>query len=336
MKNNDILEILKKESIPDSVEEICYEETPFSWIIYGDHKAFKIKKPVEFPFLDFSTKENRKQLCEKELNLNAELNPGIYEDVIPVIKMNHQKRLDKGEGETADYAIVMKKLDNEKRMDHLIQDNELDEGQLKELARKLAAFHINAKVNKDAFDSTLFQEEFKAIEIHKEEIQHKFGVDTRKMVENCIEKSIEFLNANMYYLQQRTMKGFKRDIHGDLAFRNIFFEDKPIIIGRVEFDDTKRHIDLLNDIASILVDFDFYKENTLKDVFFDTYMKEALLESTTDSEALLAYYKLYRANKRIQKIFFAARNMEDLAEVDRLMSKVERYLQLMKIYVNDL
>lgn len=335
MKNNDILEILKNGSIPDSVEEISYEETPFSWIIFGDHKAFKIKKPVDFPFLDFSNKENRKQLCEKEMKLNAELNPGIYEDVIPVIKTGEQKGLDI-EGETADYAIVMKKLDNEKRMDHLIQDNKLGEEPLKELARKLAAFHINAQVSKDAFDSRLFQEDFKAIEAHKQEIQHKFGVETRKMVDKCIEKSIEFLKNNVYYLQERTMKGFRRDIHGDLAFHNIFFEDKPIIIGRVEFDDMKRQIDLLNDIASLMVDFDFYKENTLGDVFLDIYKKEALLDSTSDSEALMTYYKLYRSNKRIQKILFAARNMEDLAEVDRLVSKVERYLQLMKIYLNDL
>ncbi|RLC28588.1 MAG: aminoglycoside phosphotransferase, partial [Deltaproteobacteria bacterium] len=132
-------------SLPDRTENVSVLQTHISVVFVADFFVYKIKKPVDFGFLDFSTLEKRKYYCEQEVKLNRRLSRGVYLDVLPVLYDGTRHSLKGGEGEAVEYAVKMKRIPDEVLMKSLFYVRALTEGHLKTVADRLAAFHLQAE-----------------------------------------------------------------------------------------------------------------------------------------------------------------------------------------------
>src|SRR4030042_1691591 len=138
--------LLNPSAYDETVKDIRLVQTHISWIFLTGKYAYKIKKPVNFGFLDFTTLEKRKFFCEKELELNKRLCGDMYLEVVPINKANAIKI--KGAGETVEYAVKMKRMPQERMMSKLIEKNKVDDKLVDKLAKIIAEFHSKAETNR--------------------------------------------------------------------------------------------------------------------------------------------------------------------------------------------
>jgi uncharacterized protein len=315
--------------LPDTCEDSSLIETHISWIVLTDNYAFKFKRPVKLSFLDFSTVEKRKYFCHREVELNSRLASGMYMGVFPVKSGMLQDKASDNDDETVDYAVQMKRMDNDREMDKLLKKNEVSESQLEKLARKIAGFHKEAKIIRDPFDTMGFQQEYADILTVSDIIANELGKEWNTKVEKCIERSKNYLNGIRSYNNERIISGFQRDCHGDLNASNIFLYDDPIIFDCIEFNDKFRHIDILNEIAFLCVDLDFYAGRTFSDGFYKLYLDAFGMEEDEMMKNLFLFYKSYRANIRAKVTLISMKDHPDYKEKPE---HVKKYIELMEKY----
>jgi len=328
MNREQVERIIDNCNLPDSCNNKEIVETHISWLLITDRYVFKIKKPVRFSFLDYSTVEKRKHYCYKEIELNKRLTEGVYLDVLAVNEEGITENAD--EVDITDYAVMMNKLDREKQLDRMIENNMIRGEDISGIARELAAFHKQSPVLKNAFDSLAFSRVFNDINNVSGVMDKYLEPGYKEIVENCIEASEHYLNRQKMYLNQRVISGFIRDGHGDLNIRNIFINDEPVIIDCVEFNDDFRKVDVLCDIAFLAVDLDFYGLTDLNEQFYNDYTDAYGVKRTADMDRLLAYYKCYRANVRAKVSLL--RLKDDTADMEKIIPDVMKYIEMMDEY----
>jgi uncharacterized protein len=228
MDKNQVENIIENCSFPGKCKNAELVETHISWIILAEDFAWKIKRPVKYSFLDFLTLEKRKHFCEEELKLNQRLEPEMYLEVLPVTKNGIESNQKTGNEEIIDCAVKMQRMDNSKEMDVMLQNNQATEQHIDKLAKKIAKFHKETKIVKNAFRTLKFQEEYADIQNHKEFIVEKLGESTKQQIEDCIDKSFKYLNAIRNFSNDRVISGYQRDCHGDLNSHNIFLYYRQI------------------------------------------------------------------------------------------------------------
>jgi len=137
--------LLHPSSLPDKTENVSIVQTHISMVFIADEYVYKVKKQVNFGFLDFSTLEKREHYCHQEVKLNRRLSEDLYVGVLPIRYDGNQYRMGEGRGEIVDYAVKMRRIPDELLMRTMFDRGELREAHLKEIARVLAEFHMNAK-----------------------------------------------------------------------------------------------------------------------------------------------------------------------------------------------
>ena len=137
--------LLKPDAYPVNPGKIDLIQTHISFVFLTKDFVYKMKKAVNFGFLDFSTLEKRRFFCEKELELNRRLCAEVYLEVVPINKSEIIKI--KGSGETIEYALKMKRLPQEKIMTLLLKENKVDYKTIDEIAKIIAQFHFKALTN---------------------------------------------------------------------------------------------------------------------------------------------------------------------------------------------
>jgi aminoglycoside phosphotransferase family enzyme len=334
MNKKQIQEMLNQGLFPDTCKKTRLIETHISWIALTDRYAFKVKRPVNYSFLDFSTLEKRKHFCRKELELNRRLEPDMYLDVVPITVEMAQVD-NEGDGQAViEYALQMKRMDNDKKMDRLLQKGEVSKSLLGKLAEKIAAFHKEARIIKNVFNTTGFQEKFSDILSVRDDITELLGNGWGDNIQQSVDRSNDFLNGNRSYLNQRVITGFRRDCHGDLNASNIFLYNRdPVIFDCIEFNDEYRYIDVLNEIAFLCVDLDFYGNDNLGNHFYQHYLKAFGIKEDEDARRLFTYYKGYRANIRAKVTTISARKS---GSGDPAVRDIKKYLDLMSVYCGSL
>ncbi|MFW5886839.1 MAG: hypothetical protein ACOCUL_03700 [Bacteroidota bacterium] len=332
MDKNNIGNILTECKLPDTCEQKKLEETHISWVLISDHYAYKVKKPVKYNFVDYSTLEKRKYFCEKEVELNKRLAPGMYLGTASITNDGIVTG-DEAKDSALDYAVMMKKMDSEKKMDVLLEKNKVSENDILKLAQKIATFHQKSLPIKNTFSSEEFKKDYNDIESIRGLIEEKIGKNWYDKVEECIETSNHYLNLSKMYLNERVIAGFTRDGHGDLTARNIFlYDEDPVIFDCIEFNDDFRKIDVLNDIAFLCVDLDYYGKENLGRLFYQQYLKAFGSEQSEQIDQLLAYYKSYRANIRAKVTLISIQNNGDASQS---VEKAIKYLELMYQYMHE-
>jgi aminoglycoside phosphotransferase family enzyme len=292
--------LLKSEAYPQNPGKIELIQTHISFVFLTENFVYKVKKAVNFGFLDFSTLDKRRMFCEKELELNRRLCPEIYLEVVPINKSNTIK-ID-GQGVTVEYALKMKRLPQEKIMTTLIKEGKVDKKTIDAIAKIVAEFHSNAQTNAEI-------NQFGSLKIVKTNWDENFAQTTKYIDQTIPQADFQFIQTkidgfmakNHALFESRIARKRIRDCHGDLHSGNIFVTDQICIFDAIEFNDRFRYSDVAADVAFLAMDLDFQKRPNLADYFIERYLAYSKDQQLLQ---LLAFYKCYRAYVRGKVISF--------------------------------
>lgn len=306
-------------------------ETHISWVILTPDFAFKIKKPVQFDFLDFSTFEKRRFYCGEELRLNRRLAPDMYLGVLPIGTVDGRPAIGAMAPPLLDYAVWMQRMDEQRQMDLLLAKNEVTETQMEELARQLAAFHCRSIIRApNARHPGDYLNDFEDLYHEEKEVIQWLGPEALEQFRLWKVEIPTFLKTHANRLQARFEKGFWVDGHGDLHARNIFLPDAPVVFDCIEFDPHFRRLDILNELAFLCMDLEARGHPDLALHFLKTYRRIWEIMPEPEDELLFLFFKAYRANIRLKVSLLELRQHEHAD----LLESVRGYWGLLKNYCN--
>lgn len=298
---------------PGAKSPIQLIETHISWVILTPDFAFKFKKPVQLGFLDFSSLEQRRFYCEEEVRLNRRLAPDMYLGVLPLRAWQGQWHLGAtAPGEVIDYAVHMRRMDEQRQMDVLLQQSAVTTQQIRQLAALLAQFHLkNTCIHPNEQDIALTFDDFDHLFQLQAEIRATLGDDAWNRLQSWETKVARFIERRLPRLRERARAGFWVDGHGDLHTRNIFLlPEGPLVFDCIEFNPHFRQLDVLSELAFLCMDLEYHEHPALSDAFLDAYRRHWSIMPAPEDEALFLYFKAYRANVRLKVALLQAREHE--------------------------
>ena len=277
------------------VDEVRFLQTHISSVFLTGSFVYKLKKPVNFGFLDYSTIELREQNCRAEVALNRRLAPSVYVDAVP-ITLDGDKATLNGDGEVIDWVVVMRELDGNLLGTEVLARGELTESHMDALVDVLVPFYTSAATGEgiDNFGSV------EAVKFNTDENFSQTEAYVGKLVsrdrfEHIRDWTNSFFAQHGELFERRIAEGRTRESHGDLHLRNIFFEDQPVIFDCIEFNERLRCGDVAVDIAFLAMDLDFNGRQDLSKHFIDRYVE---VSGDTELTEMLDFYKCYRAYVR--------------------------------------
>lgn len=324
--------LLNPQSYPEKPSAISHLETHISHVFIGDEFVYKVKKPVNFGFLDFSTLKKRHFFCQRELMLNSRLAKGIYLGVQPIYKSGHGFSfvLEEG-GQPAEYAVRMKRIPLDRLLFKLIGEGRPLYGSLEDVGRTLAQFHENVAAYKGRKFGGI-ESMSAAVEENFEQIKPFTSLTlNKKIFRLLITYTRTFLVDHNGKFAERRRNGYVRDGHGDLHCQHICLEHPPIIFDCIEFNEGFRIIDILNDIAFLFMDLEYRGRFDLSSRLHKAYF--ACQPKVLDEE-LLRFYKVYRAVVRGKVEGFAAQNIENRCQKESAVARARDYFGLADYYLN--
>lgn len=333
MTSEQIDRLLETGKFPEFNDRPGFIETHISWILLCGDLVYKIKKPLLYSFLDFSTLEKRKYYCDREIVLNKRLTENIYLGVEPVREITGGFYIGNEEpGEIIDYAVRMRRVEGSRQMDLLLLDNKVTASDMQRLAKKIATFHTGAAIiyQKDLMD---IQKKFTDLENEKDFLKESLDIQSVETISRVINISNAFMQKSSSLLAGRQKAGFFRDCHGDLHSRNIFLLPDPQPFDCIEFNDDYRQIDVLNEVAFLCMDLDAFNRKDLSDIFLNYYNQFFNSMKTVEDYHLFIYYKSYRANIRAKVNSLRARSATNESERKLCLSEAAKYLRLMDQYI---
>jgi aminoglycoside phosphotransferase family enzyme len=272
---------------------VTLKQTHVSWLFLTDTHVFKLKKPVDFVFVDFSTVDLRRFYCQEEVRLNRRLCPDIYERVI-ALRETETGAAFGGAGEVIDYAVMMKRLPAERMLDRLVDSGSVSLPEIQLVARMIATFHAQAPASPHISKfGTLEQIRFNWRENFQQTLPFENSTLPRKVRESirtCVDSWISSLHD---LFTGRITDGFIRECDGDIHLGNICLTNSTAyIFDCIEFNERFRCSDTAADIAFLLMDLEFHQRPDLADAALSTYVE---ISGDADSARLMPFYKTYRA-----------------------------------------
>jgi len=316
---------------PHPVTEFNLIETHISWVLLTGEFAYKIKKPVDFGFLDFTTLEARKHFCEQELHLNQRLAPDLYLEVLPITGSENAPQLG-GNGAAMEYAIKMRQFPQSALLDAVQARGELTAAHIDDLARQIADFH--RKTPSVAESQPLcavsaicapMRQNFAQIEPLLTDEADKTQLAALK---GWLEATINRLTP---LLAERGANGKIRQCHGDLHLGNAILREngQVALFDCIEFNEEFRLIDQALDAAFLAMDLETRGLNALSHRF-----SNAWLEHTGDWQAvsLLPLYKAHRALVRAKVGLFRLAQTQEVAPREAILAQYRAYIALAESY----
>jgi len=314
---------------PHPVDSFKLIETHISWVLLTGSYAYKIKKPLNLGFLDFSSLVKREHYCREELRLNSRLAPDIYLDVVAISGNEAQPELG-GLGEAIEYAVKMRQFQPDNTFDHLLLDGLLNGDHIKQTAIIIADFHTQLPL---ASANTLFgnpvsilvpvQENFSQIE--------QQGDITQKNILQPLKLWSARQHAELSPIfTQRKQAGFIRECHGDLHLGNLaLIDDRVVPFDGIEFNPDLYWIDVISEVAFLVMDLQSKQRHDLAYQFLNIY-----LQKTGDYSGLklLRFYLVYRAMVRAKVEAIRAHQDASEEEQQQALSRYHNYLQLAQSY----
>jgi uncharacterized protein len=316
---------------PGVVTRIELLETHISWVFLAGEGAYKVKKPVDLGFVDFSTLERRRQFCEEELRLNRRLAPNLYLDVLPITGSPEAPRIG-GEGTAIEYCVHMRRFEQEKLLSRLVAAGELLPRQIDALARQVAEFHAGIPIAKPASwfgTPEAVAEPIRANFTHLDRVEEG---EVKELVERLRGWCERELAAREDDLLARKRNGFIRECHGDMHLGNMILADGSItIFDCIEFNPDLRWIDVASEVAFGTMDLEDRGRPDLARRFLNGY-----LEWSGDYAGLAVFplYMVYRALVRAKVAALRRRQLQSdrggvsRGESERLARELANYLGL--------
>jgi aminoglycoside phosphotransferase family enzyme len=287
--------LLNPEIYPDHPRAIKFIETHISLLFLTGNYVYKVKKPVDFGFLDFTSLKKRKFFCEQEVKLNRRLSPTIYLGVVRINKDGHQIILN-GKGKLLEVAVKMKQIPEEFLMDKLLDKKQVTFQMIEAISGKLVTFYFTAETN-DRIKSFAKPERVKQdtdenFEQTERYINVTISEENYRRVKN---KTNDFLTTRKEIFYQRIATDRIRDCHGDLRLEHIFWGDELSIFDCIEFNERFRYTDVAADVAFLAMDLDYHDRQDLSEHLIRVFIRES---GDDELMEVLYFYKCYRAYVR--------------------------------------
>jgi uncharacterized protein len=282
----------KPEAYPGGAGRVDFGQTQMSLLFFAGDVVYKVKKPVDLGYLNYSTLEARKGFCEREVELNRRLCRDIYLGVIPITRSGGTFTVE-GTGEPVEYAVKMRRLPQERMLDHLLATSAATPEMLDTVAATMAAFHARTTTAPSI-------SAFGSIETIRGNTDENFA-QTRPYIGRTLTESThrllksftdDFLESHRALLEGRVNNGRIRDCHGDLHAAHVCLTDPVCIYDCIEFNDRFRYGDVASEVAFLAMDLDRYRRHDLSRAFSDSYVASS---ADTGVDTLLSFYACYRA-----------------------------------------
>ncbi|MGB3533898.1 MAG: AAA family ATPase [Microcoleaceae cyanobacterium] len=279
-----VQQMLRPEFYPHSVKtpiQLC--QTHISFIFLTGDFAYKIKKSVNLGFLDFSTIEKRQYFCNQELRMNQALAPNLYLEVLPITQQNNKFSFGNDSNHIVEYALKMRQFPQEDLLINRFKNNQITLQQIEELGQVVAKFHLAAPTNDDILKLGQVENIRHSINQNFEQAEKYIGIaQTQKQYDETKQFSQHFFEQRQALFNQRINNHWIRECHGDLHLKNIcIFEDKITLFDRIEFNQEFRFVDVMYDVAFLVMDLEARGRTDLSYQFLNTY-----IEITGDWEGL--------------------------------------------------
>ena len=321
--------LLDPKAYPDAPQGIELAQTQMSFVFLTDNYVYKVKKPVNLGYLDYTTLDKRRFYCQREVELNRRLCPDAYLGVVPIIRDKGNIFIG-GQGEGIEYAVKMRRLPQEAMMNVLLGKNQVSSEMVGGVAEKLVEFHQKAETS-----ATISA--FGDLATVTQNTEENF-TQTEKYIGNAISQgkhryikdyTNRFIRQNASLFHRRIAGGKIRDCHGDLHAAHICFSDGICIYDCIEFNDRFRYCDVASEIAFLAMDLDHHGWADLSRSFVNTYVAQSQDKELLE---LLNFYECYRAYVRGKVESF---KLDDpyISEKARVLATARRYFELAESYI---
>lgn len=326
-----LIEALQNPALyPHPVEGFDVIETHISWVLLTGPYAYKLKKPVDFGFLDFSSAEARAHFCREELRLNQRTAPDLYLEVLPVTGSLDAPQLG-GDGPILDHVLKMRQFPQSGLLSNVLARGELTPAHIDTLAEGIAALHAEAArvplehpLGSAEAVMAPVRQNFEQIRPLLEEAA---DLEQLRHLEAWAEDTFTRLQP---LLEQRKADGFIRECHGDIHLANVtLLDERPVLFDCIEFNEPFRLIDVISDAAFLAMDLEDRGLKALARRFINAY-----LEHTGDYRGLtlLPFYKAYRAMVRAKISLFRLAQEQDPVERAVILRQYRNYAALAESY----
>ncbi|MEO4045831.1 AAA family ATPase [Pseudomonas sp. CAU 1711] len=315
---------------PHPVEGFQVIETHISWVLLTGPFAYKIKKPMNFGFLDFTSLERRQHFCGEELRLNQRLTEGLYLDVLPITGSESAPQLG-GEGPAIEYALKMRQFPQSQLLSAVQARGELTTAHIDALARQIADFHGRTPAVAENHPLCSAQAIVAPMRQNFEQIRPLLdsAADLQQLeaLEAWTEATISRLEP---LLARRAASGSIRECHGDIHLGNATLLDGQVVLfDCIEFNEPFRLIDIASDAAFLAMDLEDRGLKALSRRFVSAW-----LEHSGDYAALelLNFYKAYRALVRAKVALFSLAHQSDAVQKAATLRQYRNYANLAESY----
>lgn len=322
--------LLHTTAYPHPAAEVKLVQTHISYVLLAGEFVYKIKKPVNFGFLDFTTLAQRQHFCGEELRLNQRLCPSLYLEVLPITEGGEGIRLN-GKGTVIEYCLKMARMPEEEMMGAVIGRGQLTEGQLDGIVERLVPFYQQAEGGAEiqAFGTA----QAVAVNVLENFEQTQSFVGCPALSQGQFDAIKAYANgflAQEALFESRVAAGRIRDGHGDLYSANICLSEPIYIYDCIEFNQRFRYCDVASDVAFLAMDLDYHGLRELSGYFIDTFSRRA---NDPGLGQMLNFYKCYRAYVRGKIGLFTANAPEvDGQTREKCLQGAERYFALAESY----
>ncbi|ERN42972.1 hypothetical protein KR51_00002810 [Rubidibacter lacunae KORDI 51-2] len=271
-----VTQMLEPEFYPHPVKPpIRLVQTHISYVFLTGDIAYKIKKAVDFGFLDFSTVERRKHFCHEELRMNREIAPDIYLNVVAIACKGDRYALD-SDGEIVEYAVRMRQFPQSALLSNLFARGALTDDHLETLGHVVAAFHAGTATNDHIRSFGSADKIGEAIgDNYRYTQKYVGGLQTQQQFEETQQFTDAFLGERSLFAERQSQHRI-RECHGDLHLKNICFWRGAIhLFDRIEFNESFRFVDVMYDVAFTVMDLDGRDRPDLGNVFLNTYLERS-------------------------------------------------------------
>ncbi len=289
-------------------------DTHAASVFLAGERAIKVKRAVRFPFLDFSTLEKRKSACEAEIAVNRAFAPAIYRGVVAITRGPDGRLAIGGDGEPVEWAVAMRRFDEQKTLDHLAERGEIDDGLADGLGHAVAEAHAVAPVVDFDFAGELAE----IVAQNEAELAAEPSLFPPAQAAALASATRAALDRLRPLLDRRRADGFVRRCHGDLHLGNIVLLDgKPVLFDALEFDPKLATSDTFYDLAFLLMDLIERGLHGAGNIVLNRYLTETQRLQDLDALAMLPLYLSVRAAIRAKVTAARAKHAGDRTAAER-------------------
>lgn len=313
----------------DGTQAVERVETHMSLVFIGRTRAFKLKRAIRYPYVDFSTAERRRHSCAEEVRINRRTAPDLYHGVIAVTRGTDGGLTLDGGGEAVDWVVDMSRFDQATLFDRKAEKGELDRRVMEDLAEAIARFHLAAESRRD-----FGGREWVGRTLDLNEASYaRFAPGTLEAdaVERLNRREREAFERLGGLLDARRDGGLLKLCHGDLHLKNIFMGERgPTIFDAIEFNDTFSVIDVFYDLAFLLMDLDRFEMRRLGSFVLNHYLD---VTWDTGGLALLPLFLSMRASVRAHVATAVVAGSSDPEFVERQRAEARAYHRMALDYL---